>query len=472
MTEPSEPESMLPTEDVAPTSGSSIEEDLPWIDGCAGRHSFFPAGDQAIVAEMMESVRAGGGDPLRDRFLPDQFRDDRELSERLIRWIADRPSPVGNGVTQSMLFASPDQALEAAITWARRRDPSAFKIVSLVGSDHGRTAACRTASGRPELHDGYGPMVAGFAHVGAGDIDRLRQVVDETVAAVILSPVNLVDGVVALDPELLSAARQTCDQHGALLIVDESTLCIGATGEPLTFSSLASSRSTLASRGGAGEIADDEVPQPIAADVLIASAGLFAGLPGALMLSGSQGFAAPEHPPSEPIWADPTLSVTRSAVLATLSEMIRRDSLAKVAERAEGFARDLAQTISECSLVRDLSVCGLTLAVQTDVPAADLVRLARQHSLSLQPIDPTGFLLQPPPSLNDQGCRRLIDRIAGVLRDAERGMATETPASHSDETNPQAQADHEIADQEVNAEADGVAEADRAVESASADPTE
>ena len=33
-----------------------------------------------------------------------------------------------------------------------------------LGSDHGRTGMTRTASGQPELHQGLGPMMAGFSH--------------------------------------------------------------------------------------------------------------------------------------------------------------------------------------------------------------------------------------------------------------------------------------------------------------------
>ena len=61
----------------------------------------------------------------------------------------------------------------------------------------------------------------------------LRDAVDEQTAAVILEPVQGESGVWVLPDELLRAAREACDEHGATLIFDEVQCGLGRTGHAL-----------------------------------------------------------------------------------------------------------------------------------------------------------------------------------------------------------------------------------------------
>ena len=62
------------------------------------------------------------------------------------------------------------------------------------------------------------------------DPDALAAAVDENTAAVLLEPVQGESGIHPLDPDLLAAAREACDAHGALLIFDEIQCGMGRTG--------------------------------------------------------------------------------------------------------------------------------------------------------------------------------------------------------------------------------------------------
>ena len=66
--------------------------------------------------------------------------------------------------------------------------------------------------------------------VPRNDIDALRAAVGESTAAVLLEPIQGESGIHPLEPELLHAAREACDEHGALLIFDEIQCGNGRTG--------------------------------------------------------------------------------------------------------------------------------------------------------------------------------------------------------------------------------------------------
>src|SRR5207302_4025712 len=69
---------------------------------------------------------------------------------------------------------------------------------------------------------------------GAGYARALEQVIldagPDTVAAVVLEPVQGAGGVIVPPPDYLPLVRQICDRHGVLLIADEVITGFGRTG--------------------------------------------------------------------------------------------------------------------------------------------------------------------------------------------------------------------------------------------------
>ena len=68
--------------------------------------------------------------------------------------------------------------------------------------------------------------------VPRNDIDALRAAVDSDTAAVIIEPVQGVAGAFDFSRPFMTAARETCDRSGALLILDEVQTGVGRLGEP------------------------------------------------------------------------------------------------------------------------------------------------------------------------------------------------------------------------------------------------
>jgi acetylornithine/N-succinyldiaminopimelate aminotransferase len=128
------------------------------------------------------------------------------------------------------------EACEGAIKVARRYHyvsgrPERQRIVTFRGAFHGRTLATLAAAGNPKYLEGFGPEAGGFDHLEIDEFDQLESVVGPETAAVMLEPIQGEGGVRAFSSDQLRAAREICDKHGLLLILDEVQTGIGRTGK-------------------------------------------------------------------------------------------------------------------------------------------------------------------------------------------------------------------------------------------------
>ena len=132
------------------------------------------------------------------------------------------------------LTNSGTEANECAIKLARkhahRRGVGSPEIVSFERDFHGRTYGALAATPKLAEDEALGPMLPGFRSVPFDDGGALRDAVYEETAAVLIEPIQGESGVYPLAEETLLAARQACDEVGALLIFDEIQAGMGRTG--------------------------------------------------------------------------------------------------------------------------------------------------------------------------------------------------------------------------------------------------
>jgi acetylornithine/N-succinyldiaminopimelate aminotransferase len=121
-------------------------------------------------------------------------------------------------------------AIKIARKHAHRRGISAPEIVSFERDFHGRTYGSLSATPALAGNAALAPMLPGFSAVPFDDPDTLRAAVGANTAAVLIEPIQGEAGIYPLSDETLLAARQACDESGALLIFDEIQTGIGRTG--------------------------------------------------------------------------------------------------------------------------------------------------------------------------------------------------------------------------------------------------
>jgi predicted acetylornithine/succinylornithine family transaminase len=130
------------------------------------------------------------------------------------------------------------EANEGALKLARRYQavvagqPHRTKIVSTIGSFHGRTFATVAITGQEKYRKDFGPLVEPVEHIPYGDLDAAAKALEGRQACcIIVEPIQAEGGIVVPPPGYLAGLRRLCDDTGTILIFDEVQTGIGRTGK-------------------------------------------------------------------------------------------------------------------------------------------------------------------------------------------------------------------------------------------------
>ena len=312
-----------------------------------------------------------------------------ELAERLLALLGTG----GPGADGRVFFCnSGAEANEAAIKLVRRMQGSRPVIVAAEGSFHGRTMGSLAITGKASIREPFGPFGLDVRFVPYGDVAALRSAAGEDCAAVFVEPCLGESGVIPAPEGYLRAARDICDQVGALLVVDEIQSGIGRTGHWFMCQQLG-----------------------VLPDVLTLAKGLGGGLPiGACigLRACGTGFAKGDH--GSTFGGNP---VACAAALAVL-EVIERDgllaSVTEVGERLAAVAHPLLAGVRGTGLWRAFA---LTAAVAPDVEAA-----ARRAGFLVNAVQPDAIRLAPPLILTSAEAGEFAAALPGILDAVEHSQ--------------------------------------------------
>ncbi len=121
------------------------------------------------------------------------------------------------------------EAVETALKLARKAT-GRMRVLSMEGDFHGRTLGSLATTWNPAYREPYRPLLGGTQFVPFGDLDAARHAVDDSVAAVVLEPIQSIAGMVEADPEYYRALRELTREQGCMLIFDEVQTGVGRTG--------------------------------------------------------------------------------------------------------------------------------------------------------------------------------------------------------------------------------------------------
>jgi acetylornithine aminotransferase len=143
------------------------------------------------------------------------------LAEKLI-------SMTGSDEARVFFCNSGAEANEAALKLSRKTGRD--RVVSTIGSFHGRTMGALSLTGQPEKRDIFAPIIKKIKYVPYGDVSAMKRAVNRKTAMVIIEPIQGENGVITPPSGYLKELRELCDQHGALLVVDAIQTGMGRTG--------------------------------------------------------------------------------------------------------------------------------------------------------------------------------------------------------------------------------------------------
>jgi acetylornithine aminotransferase/acetylornithine/N-succinyldiaminopimelate aminotransferase len=133
-------------------------------------------------------------------------------------------------LTKAFFCNSGTEANENAMRMARMAT-GRQNIVTFSGGFHGRTADAISATFLGKYREIGKPNVPGHLQAEFGDLDSVSAVADESVAAIMLEPIQSMAGVRMAGSEFYQALREVCDERGIVLIYDEVQTGVGRTGD-------------------------------------------------------------------------------------------------------------------------------------------------------------------------------------------------------------------------------------------------
>lgn len=154
-----------------------------------------------------------------------------ELAERLCEM---------SGMAGVFYSTGGSEAVEGALKLARAHGRQNFReskvrVVSLLGSYHGRTFGSMSVTGQKKYREDFEPGLPGIGFVARENVEELRAAVSDDTCAILIETVLGEGGVFEVSGDYLAEARRLADKHNALLILDEIQCGLGRTGKWFAF---------------------------------------------------------------------------------------------------------------------------------------------------------------------------------------------------------------------------------------------
>jgi acetylornithine/N-succinyldiaminopimelate aminotransferase len=289
------------------------------------------------------------------------------------------------------------EAVETAIKLARKHayneyGPEKSEVLAFTNSFHGRTYGGLTATAQTSYHEGFGPMLPGFAYAPFGDLQAAREMIGSQTAAVLVEPIQGEGGINAAPEGFLQGLRDLCNEYGAVLVFDEVQTGVGRTGHLYAYQGIG-----------------------VVPDVLTSAKGLGGGMPvGAVMAKEEYASLTPGNHGST-FGGNPLAMAAVKAVLGVVDDpafleevrfkgRILKNALAMIADRVPGA-----------------EVRGEGLLLGLDLKDSELARQVFEHCLEegvlVNLVAGTTVRLAPPLTVTRAEIRYALDTIRAAIDD-------------------------------------------------------
>ena len=277
------------------------------------------------------------------------------------------------------------EANEAAFKISRKTGRT--RVVVAEGSFHGRTMGALALTSKEAYRAPFEPLPGDVSWVPYGDAAALEAAVDETVAAVLIEPIQGEAGVVVPPDGYLQAAREITTRHKALLWLDEVQTGVGRTGAWFAYEQ-----------------------SGIVPDVVTLAKGLGGGIPiGACLAIGE---AATLLQPGNHGTTFGGNAVATAAALAVIATIETDNLLGHVITVGDQLRRGLV----DHPLVADVTGRGLLVGVVLRHPlAAEAQKAALAAGIIINNATPQRLRLAPPLVLSENEAAHAVMVLRSVL---------------------------------------------------------
>jgi predicted acetylornithine/succinylornithine family transaminase len=282
-------------------------------------------------------------------------------------------------------------AFKFARRWARKIGTDAkVEIIALRGSFHGRLFASLAATDRPSYRAPFRPLAGGVS-ICERDLDELDSALDEeTVAALIVEPVQGEGGVRVLDPDFLEGLRSITSKREIALIYDEIQCGLGRTGTLFAYQS-----------------------SGVVPDMLTLAKPLAGGLPmGAVLVSEEIAGAMQPGDHGTTFGGGPLVAAVAVHVLERLSDSFFLES---VREKGAWLGGQLEAIARRSGKVRAIRGTGFIWGLDVVEPAGDIVKRGWDEGLLILTAGEHTLRILPPLVMDRDDLARGLSILEKIL---------------------------------------------------------
>jgi acetylornithine/succinyldiaminopimelate/putrescine aminotransferase len=311
----------------------------------------------------------------------------------------------GEGVEGALKFARKRARVDAGWTLEGGDAPGFRKtgVVAFEGAFHGRLFGSVAATHKAQYRAPFEPVMPGVTFVDPHDREALDRALDaDTVAALLVEPIQGEGGIRPLSDELLQTLRRWTAERGISLILDEIQCGVGRTG---TFRA--------------------HEPAGIRPDILVLAKPLAGGLPmGAILVTEAVAGALQPGDHGTTFGGGP---FTAAVALEVVAHIARPEFLAGVAARGRTLEA-LLQGVAERhpDTVREVRGRGLMRGMELEIDVAPVVAAALRRGLLLVGAGPRTLRFLPPLIVTDAELERGIGLLEAALDEV---LETAEPAA-------------------------------------------
>jgi acetylornithine/succinyldiaminopimelate/putrescine aminotransferase len=285
------------------------------------------------------------------------------------------------------------EANETALKVARKHTRRA-RVVAMNGSFHGRTLGALSVTGIPKYRQAFPENLAHLtSFVDLGDLDALRALPAEEIAAVIVEPIQSVAGVYMAPPEYYRELRSLCTERGFVLIFDEVQTGSGRTG-----------------KWYAGE------HWGVEPDIVTTAKGVGGGFPVGAVIFNRKIAAGIEPADQASTFGGGPLAA--ACVAATYRILIEEDLPGKVT-RLSAMVVERLRALAGRGLVREVRGLGYLLGVECERSAAAIGERLRERGILVGASGQANtFRLLPPLTMGEREWEEFLEAFASVARES------------------------------------------------------
>jgi acetylornithine/LysW-gamma-L-lysine aminotransferase len=281
------------------------------------------------------------------------------------------------------------EAIEAALKYARVAT-GRIGVVATHRAYHGRTFGALALTADSKYRDPFAPMLEGARHIPFDDLDALDQVLDDSIAAVIVEPIQGEGGIRVPADGYLKGIRERCDAHGILLICDEIQTGF-RTGAPFAFTR-----------------------ENIVPDILCLSKSIANGLPlGVTVTTEAVSEQVPKGSHGSTFAGNPLVCAAGAATLRILADETLHARARKAGDRFQERVRGLG-----LPQVREVRGRGLMLAVELKKPVTPVIKTMQEHGVLVLPAGGTVIRFLPSILIDDAQLDEGAEVLAAAVRQA------------------------------------------------------